>query len=340
MKKMDTEKKTEEASATKEEPKAESEPVAPPAKQKESPSEPKAETASQSEESEKKVEEKGTPSPTHETTIQELERDTTRAQRVISLFEKQGTTTPNQEQPLWKVNAQQQRAEKEKLEREKEIERQKEKDEEENKEKEDEKSRTSSNASSQKEPEPVVNGSVDAASDDAASSEKEFVDGATISKTKNMVSSSNVTKSASDLPSMSNKNDEVIHRDNKLKKAGSSTGNVLDPKKRLMVEEAKGKRSSWAAPKREECAVCGKVVYVMERLEADKVVYHKTCFKCSVCNKTLSTGTYAALQGKIYCKTHFKQLFKMKGNYDEGFGREQHKTKWLKKDQLDGESEA
>lgn len=47
---------------------------------------------------------------------------------------------------------------------------------------------------------------------------------------------------------------------------------------------------------------------------------------------TRSTGTYAALQGKIYCKAHFKQLFKMKGNYDEGFGREQHKTKWAKKD--------
>ena len=45
-----------------------------------------------------------------------------------------------------------------------------------------------------------------------------------------------------------------------------------------------------------------------------------------------STGTYAALQGKIYCKVHFKQLFKMKGNYDEGFGREQHKAKWVKKE--------
>ena len=84
----------------------------------------------------------------------------------------------------------------------------------------------------------------------------QFVDGATISKTKNMVSSSNVTKSTSDLPSMSNKNDEVIHRDNKLKKAGSSTGNVMDPKKRLMVEEAKGKvrerDGGWGGGKRME----------------------------------------------------------------------------------------
>jgi hypothetical protein len=39
-------------------------------------------------------------------------------------------------------------------------------------------------------------------------------------------------------------------------------------------------------------------------------------------------GNFAALEGTYYCKTHLKQLFKEKGNYDEGFGREQHKTKW------------
>lgn len=47
---------------------------------------------------------------------------------------------------------------------------------------------------------------------------------------------------------------------------------------------------------------------------------------------SFSTGTYAALEKIIYCKVHFKQLFKKKGNYDEGFGREQHKSKWAKKE--------
>ena len=78
----------------------------------------------------------------------------------------------------------------------------------------------------------------------------------------------------------------------------------------------------------EACATCSKAVYAMERLEADKVIYHKVCFKCDVCKKPLSVGSYAALEGTIYCKTHFKQLFKVKGNYDEGFGRQQHKAKW------------
>jgi hypothetical protein len=30
-----------------------------------------------------------------------------------------------------------------------------------------------------------------------------------------------------------------------------------------------------------------------------------------------------------HSKPHFKQLFKAKGNYDEGFGKEQHKKKWV-----------
>ena len=35
---------------------------------------------------------------------------------------------------------------------------------------------------------------------------------------------------------------------------------------------------------------------------------------------------------QVYCKPHFKQLFKSKGNYSEGFGEEQHKMKWVNKD--------
>jgi hypothetical protein len=66
----------------------------------------------------------------------------------------------------------------------------------------------------------------------------------------------------------------------------------------------------------------------MEKIEVDGKCFHKKCFRCKECNKTLSAGTYASLQGQIFCKPHFKQLFKLKGNYDEGFGREQHKAKW------------
>lgn len=41
-----------------------------------------------------------------------------------------------------------------------------------------------------------------------------------------------------------------------------------------------------------------------------------------------SLGNYASLHGNIYCKPHFSQLFKTKGNYDEGFGLRPHKELW------------
>jgi hypothetical protein len=38
--------------------------------------------------------------------------------------------------------------------------------------------------------------------------------------------------------------------------------------------------------------------------------------------------TYTLNSGKLYCIPHFKQLFIAKGNYEEGFGLDQHKRKW------------
>jgi hypothetical protein len=37
----------------------------------------------------------------------------------------------------------------------------------------------------------------------------------------------------------------------------------------------------------EKCFACEKTVYAMEKIEADKKVYHKLCFKCTSCNCTL-----------------------------------------------------
>lgn len=81
----------------------------------------------------------------------------------------------------------------------------------------------------------------------------------------------------------------------------------------------------------EKCAVCNKTVYATEKISADEKTFHKTCLKCTHCSKVLSTGTYASMSNVYYCKPHFKQLFALKGNYDEGFGKEQHKNKWMNK---------
>lgn len=49
----------------------------------------------------------------------------------------------------------------------------------------------------------------------------------------------------------------------------------------------------------------------------------------------LSLGSYASLEGKFFCKPCFKKLFKLKGNYSEGFGKVQHKMKWINGEEID-----
>lgn len=35
------------------------------------------------------------------------------------------------------------------------------------------------------------------------------------------------------------------------------------------------------------CQSCGKPVYAMERIKAEKLNWHKDCFRCKECNKPL-----------------------------------------------------
>uniref|UniRef100_A0A3Q3IXF6 LIM zinc-binding domain-containing protein n=1 Tax=Monopterus albus TaxID=43700 RepID=A0A3Q3IXF6_MONAL len=80
---------------------------------------------------------------------------------------------------------------------------------------------------------------------------------------------------------------------------------------------------------REMCSACFKPVYPMEKITTDKYIFHKTCFCCKLCKKKLSMYSYAPLYGEFYCIFHYRQLFRRKGNYDEGFGHTQHKNRWL-----------
>lgn len=43
--------------------------------------------------------------------------------------------------------------------------------------------------------------------------------------------------------------------------------------------------------------------------------YHKPCFKCAHGGCPLTHSSYASLDGILYCKHHFSQLFMEKGNY-------------------------
>ncbi|XP_052329614.1 LIM domain and actin-binding protein 1-like isoform X2 [Oncorhynchus keta] len=90
---------------------------------------------------------------------------------------------------------------------------------------------------------------------------------------------------------------------------------------------------------RETCITCLKTVYPLERLVANTQIFHTTCFRCLHCNTKLSLGSYASLHGKVYCKPHFSQLFKAKGNYDEGFGHRPHKDLWTPRAEEEEEEE-
>ncbi|KAK1789965.1 hypothetical protein P4O66_002214 [Electrophorus voltai] len=79
------------------------------------------------------------------------------------------------------------------------------------------------------------------------------------------------------------------------------------------------------------CSACWTQVYAMEKIVADKHTFHINCFCCKHCKKKLSIHSYSALYGEFYCTSHYQQLFKRRGNYDEGFGYRQHKDNWLKK---------
>ncbi|XP_061746606.1 uncharacterized protein LOC133545229 [Nerophis ophidion] len=80
------------------------------------------------------------------------------------------------------------------------------------------------------------------------------------------------------------------------------------------------------------CSACMTPVYPMEKMVANKLILHKKCFCCKHCQKKLSIHNYSSLYGEFYCMSHYQQLFKQKGNYDEGFGHKQHKDRWLRKE--------
>lgn len=118
--------------------------------------------------------------------------------------------------------------------------------------------------------------------------------------------------------------------------AAEPVGNLFKPEQDLTSPTGKRIKSIKFQPAAQEtCSACLKPVYPMERMAADKLIFHKTCFCCKHCKKKLSLQSYAPLYGEFYCVFHYQQLFRRMGNYDEGFGRQQHKDRWLQRNGTD-----
>nr|XP_046202021.1 F-actin-monooxygenase MICAL2 isoform X15 [Oncorhynchus gorbuscha] len=59
----------------------------------------------------------------------------------------------------------------------------------------------------------------------------------------------------------------------------------------------------------DQCHSCQKRVYVVERISAEGLYFHRECFRCDTCGSILRQGGHAfdSEQGKLYCKLHFTQ---------------------------------
>ncbi|KAM4630469.1 F-actin-monooxygenase MICAL2 [Polymixia lowei] len=59
----------------------------------------------------------------------------------------------------------------------------------------------------------------------------------------------------------------------------------------------------------DKCHSCERRVYVVERICAEGLYFHRECFRCHTCSSALRQGAHAfdSEQGKLYCKLHFAQ---------------------------------
>uniref|UniRef100_A0A1I7ZQ79 LIM zinc-binding domain-containing protein n=1 Tax=Steinernema glaseri TaxID=37863 RepID=A0A1I7ZQ79_9BILA len=78
-------------------------------------------------------------------------------------------------------------------------------------------------------------------------------------------------------------------------------------KKRILSTFSQKEMTADEAPK--ECAICGKTVYPVERIFANKQLYHNNCFKCHKCAKRLTATNYNSHEGKLLCKVHMIEVF-------------------------------
>ncbi|PKA55086.1 Pollen-specific protein SF3 [Apostasia shenzhenica] len=111
------------------------------------------------------------------------------------------------------------------------------------------------------------------------------------------------------------------HFEQLFKESGNFNKNFQSPAKsseKLTPElnRSPSKAASMFSGTQEKCAICFKTAYPLEKVSVEGLAYHKSCFRCSHGGCPITPSTYAALEGILYCKHHFSQLFKEKGSYN------------------------
>ncbi|KAM4744975.1 F-actin-monooxygenase MICAL2 isoform 2-T2 [Anableps anableps] len=99
-------------------------------------------------------------------------------------------------------------------------------------------------------------------------------------------------------------------KENKVRSMASQLQAKFENKNSYTIQKTQGssirRTFSQSADK---CHSCSKRVYMVERVCAEGLYFHRECFRCSTCNCSLPQGAHAfdSEEGKLYCKLHFYQ---------------------------------
>ncbi|XP_059318784.1 LIM domain-containing protein WLIM2b-like isoform X1 [Lycium ferocissimum] len=99
-------------------------------------------------------------------------------------------------------------------------------------------------------------------------------------------------------------------------KGGAPLKHSASSGKQNELNRSPSKVSALFSGTQDKCAACKKTVYPLEKVTVDGEMYHNLCFRCVHGGCKLTTSSYAAFDGRLYCKPHFSQLFKEKGSYN------------------------
>ncbi|CEP18417.1 hypothetical protein [Parasitella parasitica] len=58
----------------------------------------------------------------------------------------------------------------------------------------------------------------------------------------------------------------------------------------------------------DSCDICARKVYVIEKVEANNRVYHKSCFKCKENGCRLTIANFHYHDGELFCPKHVPKL--------------------------------
>ncbi|PSS24363.1 LIM domain-containing protein [Actinidia chinensis var. chinensis] len=118
------------------------------------------------------------------------------------------------------------------------------------------------------------------------------------------------------------------HFEQLFKESGNFSKNFQTsgkPERENSLTRAPSKLSSLFSGTQDKCPACNKTVYPLEKVTMEGESFHKSCFKCAHGGCPLTHSSYAALDGILYCKHHFAQLFMEKGNYNHVLKAATHK---------------